>query len=176
MINGEYGHSDQVGRVKEETSPGQRQLGWSSLYYPLSKEPNLDLTSRFMEITEVLLRGGGPATVKTTMSMKYFKRIHTLLNINHCQIFTRYIPSTSNPVNGPSRGIFPLDSKVLPPVDPPSELEPVILAHDHASHGICRQFHHNEDLPRHPISRTECSSPERHSHVIADLDTQFSSV
>ena len=74
-----------------------------------------------------------------------FKRIHTLLNINRCQVFTRYVSSASNPADQPSRGIFPQNSEILPPVDYSPELEPFILAHDHPSYGIHRQFNNNED-------------------------------
>ena len=58
--DGELGHSDLVGKATEETLLGQRQWVWSSLYDQSLKVLDLELASRFMETTEVLLRGGGP--------------------------------------------------------------------------------------------------------------------
>jgi len=52
-----------------------------------------------------------------------FKRIHELSASSHCSILTRYVPSAHNPADGPSRGIYPPESLLLPPIPIPPPLQ-----------------------------------------------------
>ena len=70
-IDGEPGHSNPAGRTMGEISLGPKQLGWSSLYNPSSRESDPELTSRYLETTEVLSKGGGPGAVGTSKSTRY---------------------------------------------------------------------------------------------------------
>ena len=72
-----------------------------------------------------------------------FKRIHLLLSLHRCQVYTRYVPSASNPADGPSRGIFPSFDKLLPTINLPPELEPFVFPLSHVKHGFHRQLDEN---------------------------------
>ena len=65
-----------------------------------------------------------------------FKRIHLLLRVHGCSVYTRYVPSASNPADGPSRGIFPDRSNLLPPVNLPPELKQLVFPLDHLRFGF----------------------------------------
>ena len=91
-IDGEHGDSDLAGRAKGETSLGQKQLGWSSLYNLLSKELDPDLASRFLEITEVSWKGGGPAAAVTTKSMEFLNKSTPFSTL----IVAKSLPDTSS--------------------------------------------------------------------------------
>ena len=71
VIDGEPGHSNLAGRTMGEISLGPRQLGWSCLYDPLSRELDPELASRYLETTEVLSKGGGPGAVGAPKSTRY---------------------------------------------------------------------------------------------------------
>ncbi|PBK97133.1 hypothetical protein ARMGADRAFT_1027987 [Armillaria gallica] len=45
-------------------------------------------------------------------------------------VYTRYVTSASNPANGPSRGVYPQRSLLLPPILLPDELLPFIINYD----------------------------------------------
>ena len=55
-----------------------------------------------------------------------FRRVHRLLANSSCTVLTCYIPSAHNPADGPSRGIYPPTSLLLPPIPIPSEIQPFI--------------------------------------------------
>ena len=101
-----------------------------------------------------------------------FKRIHSLLSTLRCTVHTQYVRSTSNPADGPSRGIFPSPSKLLPPIDLPPELKPFILPLDHTNHGIQRQVsnYRGRQIP-HKV-RTDQATADERQRVIADLESQ----
>src|SRR6202000_1856112 len=71
VSDGELGPSDPVGKATEETSLGQKQWVWSSLYDQSSRALDPELALRFTETTEVSSRGGGPVAAATSKSTKY---------------------------------------------------------------------------------------------------------
>ena len=101
-----------------------------------------------------------------------FKRIHLLLNLHRCAAYTRYVLSASNPADGPSRGVFPGSSKLLPPVELPSELQPFICPHDHNEHGFRRQYDHLGDSQVSHKPRIDRSDAEERRDITADLESQ----
>lgn len=59
-----------------------------------------------------------------------FKRIHERVATAQCSILTCYVPSKHNPADGPSRGVFPSLSLLLPPIQIPTALELFIANFD----------------------------------------------
>ncbi|OJA17919.1 hypothetical protein AZE42_12009 [Rhizopogon vesiculosus] len=56
-----------------------------------------------------------------------FKHIHQVAASAKCTILTRYVPSKENPADGPSQGIYPPPSLLLPKIPIPSELSSFIV-------------------------------------------------
>ena len=101
-----------------------------------------------------------------------FKRIHLLLRIHGGAVFTRYIPSASNPADGPSRGIFPSFDKFIPSIILPPELEPLVFPHDHPEHGFSRQRRDHRSI--HPTNKPNISpvDAEQRRQTSSTLDLQ----
>lgn len=59
-----------------------------------------------------------------------FKRIAKFLRDANVVIHARYVRSEKNPADGPSRGIYPPKSLLLPPLDTPHELEHLLTDYD----------------------------------------------
>lgn len=59
-----------------------------------------------------------------------FKRLHELSESSGCTYHTRYVPSASNPADGPSRGIYPPLRLLLPAICIPTQLRPFIADFD----------------------------------------------
>ena len=78
-----------------------------------------------------------------------FKRVTKLSRDTGIVIHTRYVRSARNPADGPSRGIYPPDSLLLPPINIPYELKPFISDYNDPANG--------RELPNgqpHPTTRT----------------------
>ena len=90
-IGGRCGLSDQDGKVKDVTSPGQRQLVWSSLLEQSLETLPKECTSRSTKTTRVLLKAGGLDKVETAKLMRYLSK-STLLSTFMNAWFT---PNTS---------------------------------------------------------------------------------
>lgn len=73
---------------------------------------------------------------RNAQANEVFKRMHHILRLHECAIYTRYVPSASNPADGPSRGIFPNQDKLLPPIELPPELEPLVFPLDNLEYGF----------------------------------------
>jgi hypothetical protein len=58
---------------------------------------------------------------------RVFKRIHLLLEKRDTVLITRYVNTTQNPADGPSRGIYPPGNLLLPCISLPKDLEPFII-------------------------------------------------
>ncbi len=56
-----------------------------------------------------------------------FKRVHKLLGSANSTVIARYVASAENPADGPSRGIFPPERLLLPPIEIPGELQDFIV-------------------------------------------------
>ena len=90
---------------------------------------------------------------RNTETNEVFKRLHSILRVHGCEIYTRYVPSASNPADGPSRGILPSLNKLLPPVELPPELEALVFPFDHPNQGFHRRLStrkgiHSAESPR----------------------------
>lgn len=101
-----------------------------------------------------------------------FKRIHLLLSIHGCTVYTRYVPSASNPADGPSRGIFPEAQKLLPPIELPPELEPLVFPLADTNHGIRRQFSDPRGVHQTDKIRISGLDAEERRRVASDLESQ----
>lgn len=55
-----------------------------------------------------------------------FKRIHEILVGTGIHIYCDYVPSNDNPADGPSRGQYPPQSNLLPPIDIPLDVAPFL--------------------------------------------------
>lgn len=80
-----------------------------------------------------------------------FRRILSMLEPlgPHTSFHLSYVPSASNPADGPSRGRFPPTSMLLPPIILPSALQ---------------DFVHDEF---NTLSSSSCSHPQRHSSTFS---------
>jgi hypothetical protein len=59
-----------------------------------------------------------------------FRRIHELEKAQQVICHTRYVASRFNPADGPSRGIYPSRTLLLPPIPIPNELQPFLVDFD----------------------------------------------
>lgn len=67
-----------------------------------------------------------------------FRRVHDLLKEHDIDILLRYVPGSSNPADGPSRGLFPPDRYLLPDIQLPSSLVDLLIP-VHSSAGAARR-------------------------------------
>ena len=96
-----------------------------------------------------------------------FKRIHNVLEAQHCTIHTRYVPSKQNPADKPSRGVYPPITHLLPSLPIPSELHSLITDFNSELPAAGpNQYLAPSALPKpsHQLSENE------HASVNADLD------
>jgi len=91
-----------------------------------------------------------------------FRRIHDISSTHQCTFITRYVTSKENPADGPSRGIYPTFSSLLPAIPIPKELQQFIVDYD------CQSFPSEHSLPAssrtpHPLQKPArdhtCPSP-----------------
>jgi hypothetical protein len=61
---------------------------------------------------------------------KVFRRIHSFADTHQCTFITRYIASKENPADGPSRGIYPPLTDLLPAIRIPDALRQFITDFD----------------------------------------------
>ena len=101
-----------------------------------------------------------------------FKRIHLHLSLHKCSVYTQYVPSASNPADGPSRGIFPGLDRLLPPVELPQGLESLIAPFNHSNHGIHRQLRDNGSIQTSNEPRIGKSNANECGRITADLESQ----
>lgn len=109
---------------------------------------------------------------RNAQANEVFKRIHYLLRIHGCALYTKYVPSASNPADGPSRGIFPNFGKLLPSIDLPRELEPFIFPLDHAEHGFGRQRGNNRGVRPEDKPQIGPAENERRRHNTSAFKSQ----
>lgn len=55
-----------------------------------------------------------------------FKRVHELLERVGLHVYCEYVPSANNPADGPSRGQYPPWNLLLPPIELPPDVEPLL--------------------------------------------------
>lgn len=59
-----------------------------------------------------------------------FRLVHIISESSELKFHTYYVPSGRNPADGPSRGLFPHTSLLLPAIDIPEELREFIISFD----------------------------------------------
>jgi len=60
-----------------------------------------------------------------------FRHIHDAIDGTGSSFHTRYVPTKHNPADGPSRGVFPSERLLLPPIDLPTELKNLVVDFNH---------------------------------------------
>ena len=109
---------------------------------------------------------------RNSQANEVFKRIHAILSVHECSVYTRYVPSASNPADGPSRGIFPSFNKLLPAVDLPSEIQQLVFPLDHAKYGFHQKLGTGQRI--HPAKKpgVDPADSERQQQLAAQLESQ----
>jgi hypothetical protein len=98
-----------------------------------------------------------------------FKCIHELSTASKCSILTRYVPSTHNPADDLSRGIYPPANLLLPPILIPQPLRAFIANFDdpkipteHLKH--CMSTETKPLTSKTPSSQTEANNLNNELH------------
>ncbi|PSS36941.1 hypothetical protein PHLCEN_2v1217 [Hermanssonia centrifuga] len=112
-IDGELGSSSETGKQTKEILAGQRLWGSNSWYERSSKLEPRSKPSESMETTKKLSKDGPTVTAEITKS-------------TGIQASTQ-APGISEQHNGPSRGIFPPERLLLPPIEIPGELQDFVV-------------------------------------------------
>lgn len=99
---------------------------------------------------------------------RVFKRIHRLLDAVDRHVHVEYIPSGKNPADGPSRGVFPPRSLLLPAVGVPPEEERWILPYNFDATAFSsnhpRRFSQSEFTSRRGQAQSHHSAPDTRQH------------
>ncbi len=74
-----------------------------------------------------VVEGWGNGRSRNQQVNLVFRRVHELVEASGRAVHARYVPSLSNPADGPSRGIFPSPNLLLPPIPIPPELQPFVV-------------------------------------------------
>ena len=96
-----------------------------------------------------------------------FRRVHQLEKASQVTFHTRYVPSRLNPADGPSRGLYPPLSHLLPPIPISHELQPFLVDFD-TKPLVCEQQAGRDGsfrpLPKPNRLRSEHSGLTSHGH------------
>lgn len=101
---------------------------------------------------------------------RVFRRIHELLEKQDSALATRYVHTSNNPADGPSRGIHPPENLLLPPIDIPEELRHFIVNFDSPLHPNERNPPHR--LSQQPKESSSTAERRRRHQANADADQQ----
>jgi hypothetical protein len=82
-----------------------------------------------------------------------FKRIHQKTSSVACTIHSRYVASKANPADGPSRGIYPPRSDLLPPIPIPFELRDLVADFDAELNATELRLHREGNMPK-PVPKS----------------------
>lgn len=101
---------------------------------------------------------------------RVFRRIHQLLENRDTILSTRYVNTSRNPADGPSRGIYPPKHLLLPPIDLPDEIRPFLVDFDAPTQpceeGLPRS------LPPEPKTTLSPAEQQRRRQVNTQADEQ----
>lgn len=106
-----------------------------------------------------------------------FKRIAIKLEDAGAHVLTRYVQSAANPADGPSRGVYPSNALLLPPVSLPAVLRGFIvdfdapLTHDEAREQAQGRIPQAE--PKAPYSREEAKRRLWRNEDLDDIDPHW---
>ena len=160
--DGELGHSDPVGKATEETLLGRSQWVWSSLYDQSSKVLDPKLASRFMETTEVLLRGGDPVAAAMSKSTKYSNKFTPSLTLIAAKYSQDTSPAHPTPLINRQEASFHMIAKS-------SLLSTIPLSSNHSSSHTTT--HHMESVSSSTIMRTIQSIPTANLSALHEAET-----
>lgn len=96
-----------------------------------------------------------------------FKRVTKLLRDANITIHTSYVQSAKNPADDPSRGIYPQESLLLPPLDIPDELSTFVVDYNHPANDRRLQ----NVPPKHPVHTLPKKQTEHRQDLDNALDT-----
>ena len=103
---------------------------------------------------------------------RVFRRIHELLEERDTILTTRYVNTTHNPADDPSRGIYPSKRLLLPRIDLPDDIKPFIIDFDDPLRpSETDTTQRLPPTPKLPPSRTEQN--RRHEASIYASDSAF---
>ena len=98
-----------------------------------------------------------------------FRHLHSILGTQQCTVHTRHVPSKDNPADGPSRGIYPPTTILMPNISILPELHGLITDFDTELPITSPAQHLPPNAlpkPQHVLSNEECAS------VNAEVDHQ----
>jgi hypothetical protein len=118
-----------------KTHNGIRDIGWAEaigfelLIYTLATLPGSSGTILTHRDNTGIIEGWRKSRHRNWAVNGVFKRIHEfILNLPYrFEIHTTYIPSASNPADGPSRGIYGPLNRLLPPIPIPEPIREFII-------------------------------------------------
>ena len=101
-----------------------RDIGWAeAIGFELLVRSLIGLKggSRFIVYgdNQGVVEGWANGRSRNVETNSVFRRVHDVIETHQSSVVVRYVPSANNPADGPSRGIFPTDSLLLPPMDLP---------------------------------------------------------
>jgi hypothetical protein len=104
-------------------------IGFELLVYTIAALPNTSSHVILYGDNTSIIKGWWRGSSKNKAVNGVFKCIHEFLHNlpRHLEIHTEYIPSKSNPADGPSRGIYGPEHLLLPPIDIPFEARNLIV-------------------------------------------------
>jgi len=155
-----------------------RDIGWAEavglelLASALLHSSNPNEHFRIFGDNRGVVEGWWKGRSKNKATNAVFRRIHNISAAYGCTILTSYVPSKENPADGPSRGVYPPKSSLLPAIPIPYDLQPFIVNFDHQplpNERIPSQNNAYEFIPkpRRP-DNTDFSRPE--SKPSEDID------
>lgn len=98
-----------------------------------------------------------------------FHRIHTVLGTQSSYVHTRYVPSSDNPADDPSRGVYPDTALLLPNIPIPAELHHLIA--DFNSEPLSIDSDTRQSHPPVIPAKPRCLlSENKHATLNAELD------
>jgi len=120
------------------TLNGQRDIGWAEAVgfeFLIRTIIHLDNSTRAFKLygdNNGIVEGWWNKRSQNSAVNGVFKRIHSFLSASGRSesIFTAYVPTSLNPADGPSRGVYPSSTLLLPPIIIPEELRGFITNFD----------------------------------------------
>lgn len=122
-------------RLLPNWKSGGRDIGWAEA---VGMELLLRIALTLGSPPGILLHGDNTGVVegwwsgrsRNVETNRVFRRIHEMLENSNSILVTRYVNTNRNPADGPSRGIYPHESLLLPPVRLPDEIHPFVVDFD----------------------------------------------
>ena len=135
-----------------------RDIGWAEAVAMELLIRSIFSTGRFQGILVFgdntgVVEGWRAGRSRNPETNKVFRRIHALLEEHDSVLKTKYVNTSFNPADGPSRGVFPPTHLLLPNIQLPDEIKPFIVDFDAPDHLS------EETAPRRPSPATKAAIP-----------------